>query len=67
MFVLNFISGRKHLLGTLLRLEGVIIMLFGLCVSLRRIVNLDFFLLIFLTFVACEGALALSILVVTVR
>jgi hypothetical protein len=43
------------------------IMLFGLCVSLRRIVNLDFFLLIFLTFVACEGALALSILVVTVR
>jgi len=67
LFILNFISGRKHLLGTLLRLEGVIMMLFGLTACLRRLVQFNFFLLVFITFVACEGALALSLLVVAVR
>lgn len=68
LFIFGFISGRNHLLGTLLNLEGVIIICFGLLCWRRRI-NFEFnlYLLIFLTFVACEGALALSLLVVAVR
>ncbi len=68
IFVGVFISGRNHLLGTLLSLEGLMLLIFGiLCWSSNSMIQFNFYLLIFLTFVACEGALALSLLVVSVR
>ena len=68
VFSFNFISGRKHLLGTLLRLEGIILIFFGVfCFIAATVANFYFYLLVFLVFVACEGALGLSLLVVVTR
>ena len=68
IFLLAFISKRKHLLSTLLSLEGLILIIFGLFyyTSLDS-VSLQGFLLVFLTLAACEGALGLSLLVMIVR
>nr|UPX88294.1 NADH dehydrogenase subunit 4L [Chydorus sphaericus] len=68
IFLVSFVSGRKHLLATLLSLEGVTLILFGLMSWMAVIWSgLICFILLFLTFVACEGALGLSLLVVIVR
>lgn len=68
VFLLRFISSRKHLLATLLSLEGLILIIFGLfyycSFSLARIRG---FRIVFLTLTACEGALGLSLLVSLVR
>nr|YP_009711874.1 NADH dehydrogenase subunit 4L [Daphnia laevis]QGA47451.1 NADH dehydrogenase subunit 4L [Daphnia laevis] len=68
IFLLSFISKRKHLLATLLSLEGLMLMLFALLYlysfSLSSNGN---FPLVFLTLTACEGALGLSLLVSLVR
>jgi len=63
-----FISRRKHLLITLLRLEYIIL---GLFIFLFIYLNINFieiyFLIVFLVFSVCEGALGLSILVTIIR
>lgn len=68
IFLLSFISKRKHLLATLLRLEGLMLIIFSLfyliSCSLMRVMS---FSLVFLSFTACEGALGLSLLVSLVR
>ncbi len=67
-FFLAFISKRKHLLGTLLSLEGLILIVFGLFYYYSLLtISLQGFLLVFLTLAACEGALGLSLLVSIVR
>nr|YP_011004711.1 NADH dehydrogenase subunit 4L [Podonevadne trigona]WPT28351.1 NADH dehydrogenase subunit 4L [Podonevadne trigona] len=68
VFLVSFVSNRKHLLLTLLTLEGLMLMVF----SLLTLVSLHWspmpiFILIFLTLVACEGALGLSLLVSVIR
>lgn len=67
-FLFAFISKRKHLLGTLLRLEGLILVLmFILYMFSRAYIFFHNFVLIFLTLAACEGALGLSLLVCVIR
>lgn len=64
-----FISNRKHLLVTLLSLEFIILSLF-LILFLFLNKNNDreiYFLILFLVFRVCEGALGLSILVSMIR
>ena len=66
--LLAFVSGRKHLLNTLLRLEFVMVNLFWLIVILVSNMGGDFyFRIFFLTLAACEGALGLALLVSIVR
>lgn len=64
----TFVLNHKHVLNTLLSLEGVIIVLFGVFCWLAGcyLHNLGY-LTIFLVLVACEGAYALGLLVLTVR
>ena len=68
LFFFAFVSKRKHLLATLLRLEGLILIAFVL-ISYRTSTGENFhtFVLVFLTLVACEGALGLSLLILIVR
>lgn len=64
----TFISNRKHLLSILLSLEYIVLSLFYLLFIFLNIYNYEnFFLLIFLVFSVCEGALGLSILVSIIR
>ena len=75
VFVFIFLSGaivfvlnRKHLLSILLRLEYIVLRLFGLLfIYLIFLGYQRFFTIIFLTFRVCEGALGLSILVSLIR
>ena len=68
LFLLAFISKRKHLLATLLRLEGLILIMFALLYyNSIELVSFQGFVLVFLTVAACEGALGLSLLVLMVR
>nr|QIH95747.1 NADH dehydrogenase subunit 4L [Bradysia sp. XQM-2020] len=71
MFVLAcmvFISNRKHLLITLLSLEYLMLSLFLLMFICLIISNMEmYFLMVFLVFSVCEGALGLSILVSMIR
>nr|QXJ42675.1 NADH dehydrogenase subunit 4L [Lysmata boggessi] len=63
-----FVSARKHLLGALISLEFVMLNMYwfmGMVLSCSG--NEVFFVLFFLTFAACEGALGLSLLVCVVR
>lgn len=63
-----FISNRKHLLTMLLSLEYIILRLYYiLFIYLINIEYEIYFLIIFLTFRVCEGALGLSILVSIIR
>ena len=65
---LAFVSGRKHLLNTLLRLEFIILRIFWfISVCIMNLGGECFFLLFFLTLAACEGALGLALLVSIVR
>jgi NADH-ubiquinone oxidoreductase chain 4L len=64
----GFISNRKHLLATLLRLEFIVLSLYGLLfIYLTGLGHEIYFTIVFLTFAVCEGALGLSILVSIVR
>jgi len=68
IFLLSFISKRKHLLSTLLSLEGLILSLFILFYFISSsFISIRNFTLLFLTLTACEGALGLSLLVSLVR
>nr|YP_010175350.1 NADH dehydrogenase subunit 4L [Torleya mikhaili]QSL98488.1 NADH dehydrogenase subunit 4L [Torleya mikhaili] len=63
-----FSSRRKHLLMTLLSLEFISISLYLLLyLYLLNKSSELYFLMVFLTFVVCEGALGLSILVSMIR
>ncbi len=63
-----FVSNRKHLLITLLSLEFIILILYGLIFICLNIINYEYyFRIVFLTFRVCEGALGLSILVSLIR
>lgn len=63
-----FISNRKHLLNTLLSLEFIILGIFWLMMIYVNIIAKETYLvLFFLTLLACEGALGLSLLVSIVR
>lgn len=63
----SFVSKRKHLLSTLLRLEFIVLRLFFyiFCVFISYFEL--YFLMYFLTFGVCEGALGLGILVSMIR
>nr|UEP16615.1 NADH dehydrogenase subunit 4L [Botanophila rubrifrons] len=65
--VITFVLNRKHLLSMLLSLEYIVLMLYFLLFIYLNMLNSEFFLLMFLTFSVCEGALGLSILVSMIR
>jgi NADH-ubiquinone oxidoreductase chain 4L len=66
--VVAFISSRKHLLSTLLRLEFIVLSLFFLLFLFLNLLNFElYFSILFLTFRVCEGALGVSILVSIIR
>jgi NADH-ubiquinone oxidoreductase chain 4L len=66
--VIAFVSRRKHLLSTLLRLEFIVLSLFFLLFLFLNLLNFElYFSIIFLTFRVCEGALGVSILVSMIR
>nr|YP_009050448.1 NADH dehydrogenase subunit 4L [Paraglypturus tonganus (nomen nudum)]AIG22705.1 NADH dehydrogenase subunit 4L [Paraglypturus tonganus (nomen nudum)] len=63
-----FVSSRKHLLNTLLSLEFIMLNTFWFLMSCFSNMSKEIYLtLFFLTLVACEGALGLSLLVSIVR
>nr|YP_009368828.1 NADH dehydrogenase subunit 4L [Phaneroptera gracilis]APD14871.1 NADH dehydrogenase subunit 4L [Ducetia sp. NS-2016]ARN59029.1 NADH dehydrogenase subunit 4L [Phaneroptera gracilis] len=63
-----FSSKRKHLLATLLSLEFIMLGLFLMLFIMLNLYPQDlYFMMIFLTFSVCEGALGLSILVSMIR
>ena len=65
---ITFISRRKHLLCTLLRLEFIVLILFRIILLLLRYINFEgYFRIFFLRFCVCEGVLGLSILVSIIR
>nr|QNE85886.1 NADH dehydrogenase subunit 4L [Ophiogomphus cecilia] len=64
----SFISKRKHLLSTLISLEFIVLGLFFYMFFVFIMEYYDLcFLMYFLTFGVCEGALGLSILVSMIR
>nr|AVN67989.1 NADH dehydrogenase subunit 4L [Macropanesthia sp. B115] len=63
-----FSSNRKHLLATLLSLEFIVLILYMILFNYLNMFNFEsFFMMIYLTFSVCEGALGLSILVSMIR
>lgn len=66
--VFTFVSRRKHLLSTLLRLEFIVLCLFSILFYFLNIFRYEiYFSILFLTFRVCEGALGVSILVSIIR
>nr|YP_009142398.1 NADH dehydrogenase subunit 4L [Squilloides leptosquilla]AKH03060.1 NADH dehydrogenase subunit 4L [Squilloides leptosquilla] len=64
----GFVSKRKHLLSSLLSLEYMMLGIFWFLTMIFSYMGQEsYFTLVFLTFAACEGALALSILVSIIR
>nr|YP_214884.1 NADH dehydrogenase subunit 4L [Nesomachilis australica]AAV50272.1 NADH dehydrogenase subunit 4L [Nesomachilis australica] len=64
----TFVAKRKHLLTVLFSLEFMMLGLFSFLSVMLVFYSADVYLvLVFLTFVACEGSLGLSILVCLVR
>nr|YP_009369714.1 NADH dehydrogenase subunit 4L [Pseudophyllus titan]ARO46869.1 NADH dehydrogenase subunit 4L [Pseudophyllus titan] len=63
-----FCSNRKHLLAMLLSLEFIVLSMFlMLFILLGLFDNEIYFLMIFLSFCVCEGALGLSVMVLLIR
>nr|YP_011002850.1 NADH dehydrogenase subunit 4L [Trichopoda pennipes]WPQ70567.1 NADH dehydrogenase subunit 4L [Trichopoda pennipes]WPQ70574.1 NADH dehydrogenase subunit 4L [Trichopoda pennipes] len=68
MGLVTFVSSRKHLLSMLLSLEYIVLSLFLMLFIYLNIVNYEnFFMMMFLTFSVCEGALGISVLVSMIR
>nr|AWN56308.1 NADH dehydrogenase subunit 4L [Neomegalotomus parvus] len=66
--VLTFSLARKHLLLTLFSLEYLVLVLFLVLLMFLLIYEHEYyFLLMFLTFSVCEGALGLGVLVKMIR
>nr|QKY63770.1 NADH dehydrogenase subunit 4L [Dipetalogaster maximus] len=63
-----FCSLRKHLLLTLLSLEFLVLSLYFLFFTFLILFDLSlYFILVFLTFAVCEGAMGLGVLVSMIR
>nr|WFP44757.1 NADH dehydrogenase subunit 4L [Typhoptera quadrituberculata] len=63
-----FCSNRKHLLAMLLSLEFMVLSMFlMLFIVLNFFENEIYFLMMFLSFCVCEGALGLAVLVLLIR
>nr|AIY61928.1 NADH dehydrogenase subunit 4L [Cryptotermes secundus] len=63
-----FSSNRKHLLATLLSLEFIVLVLFVVIYFYLCCYDYElYFVMLFLVFSVCEGALGLSILVSMIR
>nr|YP_010946293.1 NADH dehydrogenase subunit 4L [Allacta robusta]WGO57011.1 NADH dehydrogenase subunit 4L [Allacta robusta] len=63
-----FCSGRNHLLIILLSLEFMVLIMYLIMYNFIYFYNYElFFVVLFLTFSVCEGALGLSILVSMIR
>nr|WFP43301.1 NADH dehydrogenase subunit 4L [Chloracris brunneri] len=63
-----FCSNRSHLLAMLLSLEFMVLSMFlMLFVLLNLFENEIYFLMVFLSFCVCEGALGLSVMVLLIR
>uniref|UniRef100_UPI0030037DFD NADH dehydrogenase subunit 4L n=1 Tax=Chilo infuscatellus TaxID=236790 RepID=UPI0030037DFD len=71
MFVIGvmiFVSKHKHLLVVLLSLEFMVLSIFLEMIMVLNYIDFDlYFLMVFLVFSVCEGALGLSILVSMIR
>lgn len=71
LFILRlivFVSNRKHLLTTLISLEFIILILYGVIFLCLNIMSYEYYYrIVFLTFSVCEGSLGLSILVSLIR
>nr|YP_010352876.1 NADH dehydrogenase subunit 4L [Tropostreptus hamatus]UOF70190.1 NADH dehydrogenase subunit 4L [Tropostreptus hamatus] len=64
----SFVSTRKHVLNMLLSLEFIMLgLVVGLVGVFMEVEVESYFVLYFLTFAACEGALGLSIVVALIR
>nr|YP_010131262.1 NADH dehydrogenase subunit 4L [Pantala flavescens]QPQ74969.1 NADH dehydrogenase subunit 4L [Pantala flavescens]QPZ75910.1 NADH dehydrogenase subunit 4L [Pantala flavescens]UPX00829.1 NADH dehydrogenase subunit 4L [Pantala flavescens] len=63
----SFVSKRKHLLSTLLSLEFIVLSLLFYIFFVLLFYSDLYFLMYFLTFGVCEGALGLGILVSMIR
>nr|UOF70216.1 NADH dehydrogenase subunit 4L [Tropostreptus sigmatospinus] len=64
----SFISVRKHVLNMLLSLEFIMLgLIVGLAGVFMEVETESYFILYFLTFAACEGALGLSVVVALIR
>ena len=63
-----FVSNRKHLLITLIRLEFIVLVIYLYIYIYLYIIEFEaYFRIVFLTISVCEGALGLSILVSLIR
>nr|YP_001468383.1 NADH dehydrogenase subunit 4L [Culicoides arakawae]BAF80285.1 NADH dehydrogenase subunit 4L [Culicoides arakawae] len=63
-----FVSNRKHLLMTLISLEFIVLILYGIIFICLNLMNYEYYYsMVFLTFSVCEGSLGLSILVSLIR
>nr|QNV11938.1 NADH dehydrogenase subunit 4L [Polyphemus pediculus] len=67
IFTQAFISNRKHLLATLLSLEGLMLSIFFILSMCTLVKSYALYQMVFLTLVACEGALGLTLLMSIVR
>nr|YP_002261335.1 NADH dehydrogenase subunit 4L [Myrmecophilus manni]ACG59292.1 NADH dehydrogenase subunit 4L [Myrmecophilus manni] len=74
LFIVSFFVGlsvfcslNKHLLMTLLSLEFLMLNVFFMITVYLSVVGCLYFSMVFLTFMVCEGALGLGILVSLVR
>jgi len=66
--VLRLVSNRKHVLRILLSLELIIMSLIWRMVNLINMVEGEsYFILYFLVFVVCEGALGVGLIVILIR
>nr|YP_010352941.1 NADH dehydrogenase subunit 4L [Tropostreptus microcephalus]UOF70372.1 NADH dehydrogenase subunit 4L [Tropostreptus microcephalus] len=64
----SFVSVRKHVLNMLLSLEFIMLgLIVGLTGVFMEVEVESYFILYFLTFAACEGALGLSVVVALIR
>nr|AEK48369.1 NADH dehydrogenase subunit 4L [Peripatoides sympatrica] len=65
---MSFISKRNHLLTLLLSLEFIMLNLYWYMSLLLLIMNKELFMsLVFLTLIACEASIGLSLLVTLIR
>lgn len=63
-----FVSNRKHLLVTLIRLEFIVLVIYVFIFFMLNYLSYDYYYrIIFLSFRVCEGSLGLSILVSLIR
>jgi NADH-ubiquinone oxidoreductase chain 4L len=66
--IISFVLMRKHLLSTLLSLEFIVLSLFFILLFFLNSQNFEiYFIIFFLVFRVCEGALGISLIVSIIR